>query len=471
MIKKLLFSLLLLALPFTCFSADRYWVGGADTNNWLETSPTTNWSASSGGALDASIPGSFDDVYFDVNSLDCTMDSGGSGQNFDFTSYTNTLNHTGGNFQAYGNVTLVSGAYTYNSASRWFRMRATGNLITDGVNLPVLVVDGGATTVTFADTITVATINLISGTLDTNGQAVTCVSLSSSNSNTRTLDLGASTVTVTGGGGSATTVWNFVTSTNLTFTEGTSTIIFTGANARIYPGSETFYEVQFTGSGAPLINGGCNFTTLTRTGTAVKTDSLKIWGTSTVSGTLTLNGNSATNRLLVLSNSFGDDQTISAGTVVSNNADYREIIGAGTGDWDLSGGLVGDCGGNTGITFTTADIMYWHVDAGLWSDANKWFLATDGGGGAGRTPLPQDDVVFDANSFDNGSQTITMDMPRVGKSVNFTGITDSPTFNDTIPWTIYGSLTLVSGMTWLHNQNTYFEGRGAFTLTSAGKSF
>jgi hypothetical protein len=44
--------------------ADRYWVGGAGTWN---SSDTTNWSATSGGAGGASAPTSVDSVFF--NSL------------------------------------------------------------------------------------------------------------------------------------------------------------------------------------------------------------------------------------------------------------------------------------------------------------------------------------------------------------------------------------------------------------------
>ena len=42
--------------------ANRYWVGG--TGTWNTTS-TTNWSASSGGASGASVPTAADSVFFD----------------------------------------------------------------------------------------------------------------------------------------------------------------------------------------------------------------------------------------------------------------------------------------------------------------------------------------------------------------------------------------------------------------------
>ena len=45
--------------------ADRYWILG--TGTWDSTS-TTNWSTSSGGAGGASVPTASDNVFFDANS-------------------------------------------------------------------------------------------------------------------------------------------------------------------------------------------------------------------------------------------------------------------------------------------------------------------------------------------------------------------------------------------------------------------
>ena len=42
--------------------ANRYWVGGAGT--W-DTTTTTHWSTSSGGASGASVPTAADSVFFD----------------------------------------------------------------------------------------------------------------------------------------------------------------------------------------------------------------------------------------------------------------------------------------------------------------------------------------------------------------------------------------------------------------------
>jgi hypothetical protein len=62
-------------------------------------------------------------------------------------------------------------------------------------------------------------------------------------------------------------------------------------------------------------------------------------------------------------------------------------------------------------------------------------------------------------------------MPRLGKNIDFTGAgAMTGAFNNTGN-TIYGSLTLVSAMTFTQTQAFTFEGRSPFTLTMAGKSF
>lgn len=138
------------------------------------------------------------------------------------------------------------------------------------------------------------------------------------------------------------------------------------------------------------------------------------------------------------------------------NADFKDITGAGAGSWDLSAitGGSGDCGGNTNITFTTADDWYWHVDSGSVSDYTKWYTETNGGGsqmGSTRTPLPQDTLHFDSSSFDSGSRTITQNMPRIG-GVTFSGVSTSQAFSLSVATYIYGSLILASGITVSNNQ-------------------
>lgn len=185
----------------------------------------------------------------------------------------------------------------------------------------------------------------------------------------------------------------------------------------------------------------------------------------------TVSGNSATKRLLIRSDTIGTARTITISSGTFANADFRDITASTSTDISAITGNSGDCGGNTSFTFTTAATQYWFKDTGSWSTAALWFLGTGGTGGAGRVPLPQDNVVFDGGSFSAGSKTVTMDMPRAGNSINWSGATQSPTWNfNQVNGTIYGSLTLISGMTMTFSQNPIFEGRGAFTLTTGGKT-
>jgi len=323
---------------------------------------------------------------------------------------------------------------------------------------------GGTVTFTAALSITTLTMGAFTGTINTNGQSVTVSgTFSGTGTATRTLTLGASAISCG--------TWLFATTTNLTFNANTSTIT---VGASTFSGGGLTYATVTGGSTA--ITGANTFGTLTRTGAASKTDSMVLFANQTVTGTLTINGNSAVNRPLIATDVRGTSRTITAGTVTVTNADFLDITGAGAGSWNLSAitGGSGDCGGNSGITFTTPATQYWQHGASAsynWSDSSRWFLATNGGGGAGRVPLPQDGpAIFDANSFGATGKTVVADMTR-NPGLDMTGVTNSPTFNLATSASFYGSVTLVSGVPLSDGGGWTYEGRGASTLTSAGKTW
>lgn len=74
--------------------ANRYWTGavGGGTGTW-DTTSTTNWSATSGGAGGASAPTSADSVFFDAGSGSgvCTLGSDVLCSVFNLTGYTGTF--------------------------------------------------------------------------------------------------------------------------------------------------------------------------------------------------------------------------------------------------------------------------------------------------------------------------------------------------------------------------------------------
>lgn len=443
-----------------------------------------NWS-STGTWVEGSVPTAANCVVATGTSGNVTIDVNAFARSIDLTGYTGTLTHNAGVTLSIGDATadpsnnaliFPSSGWTYTLGSAItseihfvstsatalnvnFGGKTSGNTFFDGA--------GGSWKLIGSMTLgTSSILGLVRGTLDTNGYSITTGIFDSSNSNTRSLDLSVSlpSITVTGA------VWNLATTTNLTFNAGSSVIMLTGANATFAGGGLTYNSVILSGSGSATVTGANTFVSnFSRSGTAIKTDSLILGASQTISGgsaNLTLAGNSTNERLLVTSDILGTTRTITnSGFFTSiSNVDFRDITGAGTQSWDLSGitGKSGDCGGNSGITFTTPATQTWQgTTGGTWSNSLAWTT---------RAPLPQDDVVISSAFI--ASQTITADMPRLGKSIDWTGSTGSPTFAiNSTPNTVYGSLTLISGMTLTTGQLTIFEGRSSYTFTSAGKTF
>lgn len=453
--------------------ANRFWVTGG-SGNWNATD-TNNWAASSGGTSGASVPTSSDAVFFDGSSGSgtATIPTTAVCQNFDCTGYTGTLAFSASatlttNPAAGGTVKLASGmTLTMATGATLVVSVAAGSaasMTNAGKSILNFTVQGSTTgSVSFADAQTVSnTVTLTQGGLNTNGQTCTWGSFSSSNSNTRTLTMGASVITITSTG----TGWNTGTVTGLTVTANTATVTLNGAGVTAAFGSYTGNGATFafTGGGAISITGSPSLTNLTLTGTAAKTGTVSFSGNPTVTGTFTTTGNSLTNRVLVQSSTVGTARTITAATVSLTNVDFMDITGAGAATW--SGTSVGDCHGNTGITFTTPVTRY-AVSAGNWSSTGTWSASSGGSTGAS-VPLPQDTVNLDANS---GAGTYTADMPRLGKDINCTGFTRTLTVSISGGASLFGNLTLVAGMTVTSTNSLTFCGRGSQTIDMGGKSY
>lgn len=232
-----------------------------------------------------------------------------------------------------------------------------------------------------------------------------------------------------------------------------NTITFTVTGTGSFAGSTlaTLGAINLNGT-AHTVSGSFACTVLTRNGTATKTDSVTFTSGNTVTcTTCAMIGNSATNRLLVQSSTLGTPATITATNWTDTaNVDIMDITATNAIDLSAITGLSGDCKGNTGITFTDAAAQT-SSKASTWADSTMW---------TSRVPLPQDDV--------SCSHNVTVDMPRIGKSITFTG---TPTMSLSNEITHYGSLTLASGMTYTHNNmSNYFRGRGNYTFNPATKA-
>jgi hypothetical protein len=472
--------------------ANRFWVGGNAT--WDATS-TAFWSATSGGASGASVPTTSDDVFIDGASgaVTVTMSNSRSCRSLDFTGFIGTFSipasitfNIGASVAGAGNnaLKLVAGmtlsvGSTTTSIINFNSTSATVQTITSaGKTLPCLTFNavGGSYQLADANTINAAsTLTLTAGTLDTNGQTCNWGLFSSSNANTRALTLGASSITITAVG----TSWQMSNTTGMTFACGTSSITFTaGSGATMQTGtSQTYYNVTITGSTATIGGSGTGPTFNNYSHTpAAGTINLSVITTPITAALLTLTGtNSGTDAgRVILCPAFVsqtiDVKTVTAAAVSLTNVDFMDITAAGAAA-PFTGTSLGDAGGNSNITFTPAVTRYWVGNGGTWRTLAKW-AATSGGAGTASFPLPQDNVIFDANSITSATQTINATTVRLlGKNIDMSAMVNNPALSIAGQnVAVCGNLILATGMAVTGSQNLILYGRGAQTLTTNGVS-
>lgn len=172
----------------------------------------------------------------------------------------------------------------------------------------------------------------------------------------------------------------------------------------------------------------------------------------------TIAGNSKVNRIIIRSSVLGTARTVTVSSGTMNGVDIRDITASASLDLSAASNFSGDCGGNTNITFTTAATQTYTGGTGNWSTGASW---------TSRVPLPQDNVVMSGVT----GGTITADMPRLGKSIDWTGAASTPTFTLGLAVTNYGSLNLTGVNSFGGSFTWNFEGRGTFNVTSNGKAF
>ena len=443
-----------------------------------------NWSA--GGSWVGGIaPTAADDAQLNATSGAITID-GTSGtpnlcRSLDCTGYTGTLTQGSGatlniGDAGGGSLTLVAGmTYAPNAASKInFVSTTTGNTITTAAKqMGALGWNGAGGGWTFQDGYSNqngSAWTLTQGTLDTNGKTFTITSFTDSGTAARTLTLGASSITLGNG-----LNWTFTSATGLTFNCGTSTINMTGGvSGNLSGAGQTFNNVTTQGTGT--VSGNNTFNSFTAVGTTfsgsntfttLAVNTSVILGANQTVGTLSSTA-TATARGSVVSSVIGTQRTITATNVTAQHLLWRDILGAGSFGWNLSAADSGDAGGNSGITFTTGTNQFFQSAVSTsWNTAGKWFLATNGGGGAGRVPLPQDTAIFDANSITAASVTITVNIGSL-PAINFTGMANTPAFAFTTAARLYGDVTFIAGMTVSGTTNLTFSKRGSQSFTSAG---
>lgn len=431
-----------------------------------------NWSSNAswvGGVK----PGASDDVLLASTSGNITIDISSACRSLNCTGYTHTLVHNSSAILSIGDPTaglsnialkfVATMGYTPVSQSAeidFVSTSATQQTIDYGGFISGIVrfiAPGASYLISTAMTVG-AGLNIQAGTINFNSLSHTASSLSATTSGTKTITLGSSTITLNATGGSG--ILNLTGA--VTFTANTATFIFTGAStgpanslgAINLNGASIVFATTVVTAFVPF---GLTMANLTMSGVTGKGASLTISGSTTVTGTVTVSGSSATNRPLLSSGTSGTVTTVTAAAFSFSNVDFQDVTAAGAGGtW--TGTSMGNCLGNTNITFDTPTTQTNTGTTGNWSDVTKW---------TSRVPLPQDNVVINT-----GSGTISTDMPRLGANIDFTGFTGVCAMNIASFALVFGDWKFGSGMSTTGSAGAItFAGRGAQTITSVGIVF
>jgi hypothetical protein len=263
---------------------------------------------------------------------------------------------------------------------------------------------------------------------------------------------------------------------NLTVVAGTAQINCTATNTTFSGNGKTFYNVAFTNtsSGTVTINGANSFNNLSFTGLTVaglKTVSLA--ANQTVTGTFTRSaGTDATMRHFVRSDTIGTTRTLTCAAVSLTDVDFRDITIAGAAA-PATGTRIGDCKGNSGVTFTAAANKYWNLaGGGNWGGAIGWATSSGGSPAVNNFPLAQDTCFFEATGLTSGS-TVTVNAAYNIGTIDMSARTANTMTLATGSSTpvIYGNWSNGTGTTLTGTGAMTFAGRGSQTITSAGKTF
>jgi hypothetical protein len=465
--------------------ADRYWVGG--TGTWNSTS-TTNWAASSGGGTGASVPTAADNVFFDANSnvgtgaFTVTMaDSPRVCNDITISGLDGTMTLAGTSigltvsgslsFPATNFTRSYTGTTTFNATTTGKTITTNGVAFAGDVTLNGV---GGAWTLGSAFSCGSFTLTLTNGTFDTStsNYSVTALAFSSNNSNIRTINLNGSTVTLS----SSAAAWDMSNSTSATLNAGTSQITCTGSSPDFSGGGLTYYNVSFTSTSATTlakaILGANTFNNLTvSTLSTAGLNRISFSANQTINGTLTATGSSGNRRMFLSSNTIGTTRTLTCAAIAAmTDVDFRDITIAGA-HGTLSGTRLGDCNGNSNITFGAGVNKYWNLAAGGNWSATAWATSSGGTPAATNFPLAQDTVIIENTGLTAGN-TITIDaswnIGALDTSTRTNAMTLASGFTNPA---FYGNFTYGSGVTPTGTGTYNFFNRSTKTLNSGGKTF
>src|SRR5574343_653629 len=468
-----------------------------------------NWTAGStwvGGVA----PNSADDAIIDGTSGNVTIDSGAVCRSADFNGYSGLCVHN-------ANATLTIGDGTAGAGNRALRMSPTMTYLkmhpqTSAISfvstsatvqtIEWCSVSGGHifgnTTYNatsngswkFVDAFTGsylgvnATINLTKGTLDTDSKQIIAGQVTGSNSNVRRLILGSSNILLYGAGNNC---WLFATVTSLTVDANTATAYFFRSLTNFAP---LIQSATFNWNGLNLHWQGGGICTIASGGTPIfgsvvcnggvdlgdgREDRLQQNNSWTVTGTVAFNG-SAGRRFRVHSNGGLRTITVPNGSSVTGKyVDFQNTTLSVSNNLSAIEGGAGDLGNNTNIVFTPGVQKYFYAPTSgvkQYNDSQYWFTATNGVGTT-TAPLPQDDVRFDLNSFQQPNTIVRNGVGayQLGRHVDWTGVLNNPEWHFDVDCINYGSFTLDPNMSVTSYTDAFFTMFGSGTSQSFTAKF
>lgn len=417
-------------LPLSLIADSYYWVGGS--GNWADLN---NWATTSGGTTyHNTVPGSGDDVIFDVNSgsgsftIDVNVTTAYAK---DFTVNSNapaiTFNCNQVTFELFGTLQLKNDFVTTLSNTVNWNLSGTANHNIDlnGSKLSQINLNGTGTYNLQDSLVTQYYFKLNSGDFKSNGHKINVEYLNTSLSSSDSAEFSNSIIQLNG----YWTALSFSGSGYFDFSQSVIEVYGPRAQIRSYLSdtlqlNEIVYlsgiENQISGSHKLKIH------KLETNATHIfdhvsQIDSLLINGGSIISiyegdntkiGTITqqtgcidpiyLQGQDLSNGIEIdlqnpaaLTNASFANLNVSGATLTANNSI--------------------DISGSSGITLTntSASTFYWIGGTGYWSDATHW-SSTSGGTSTGCIPGVLDHVVFDANSSTSDFQVTLPNHAHVG---------------------------------------------------------
>ena len=460
--------------------------------------------------VENALPTSADRIILNASSGGFWVDSTLACRSIDATGYTGIFTHAaavainiGDGTSADGNLAFkfVNGMI-YNklhpatSAINFISTNATQQQVEFGGNtMGNLTFKGAGSSYIFNDDLTCtkyfATLSLEQGTLNTNGKTITAMIFNESTAGTKTITLGASIINLYP---AVSDCLSWANATGLTITANTATVNI--YRSQTNPTGATFIRIPAGMSNYLTINmyGGGIMTMASAGSTAVCKDvnfygaplappsfsiddRVQLNASFAVTGMVRIYGYSSARRTRV--HNGGDFVLPNATALYCEYTDFQSVnIPTYTVDVSAMIGGAGDLGGNSGMIFTPAITCYWYQPvAGTksWSDASNWFLGSGGTGGQARKPLAQDNVRFDANSFGTTGCIVQCDTGslRLANNIDWTGATNSPTWDFRVDVTMYGSLTMETGVNVTAYSDAFFTmfGNGTgntYTLTTKG---